>query len=440
MTTEQQPIEIASVNQHYLDKVMDLAETRNVEATEDIFDARGNKLVAKGARISINMQEKLILHKLQKPLESSITVEGGITISDVVAEAKRLAETIDPIGRIIKTAGNQGTSPFDILAKAQIGNAMRMMLTIIERGGAEALTHSVMVSLVSICLAKKIGLSEKDQTTAALAGLLHDIGELYIKPEYLISSRPLSPSEWHHVVVHPRIGQMLIDELEDCPPAVGIAVSEHHERFDGSGYPRQLSGKEISVIGQVISVAEMISGVYIRQDRPLKRAELALKIIPGEHPYGLISAISGALHITTKNQQDTADAPPSDAQQLVSDLYKRIGSVLEASRKLLDLSTLQSKQAKDLLLNVLNRTHTIERAISGTGLYVFQEQAASLFQENDLEIMLEAAVAINEIQWRLRDLARNISLISSSLQAQECAAFQHLIALLDESHIVNAKK
>ena len=55
-------IEIESVNKNYLDKVMDLAEEKDVAATEDIFDARGIKLIAKGAKISRRQQEKLILH------------------------------------------------------------------------------------------------------------------------------------------------------------------------------------------------------------------------------------------------------------------------------------------------------------------------------------------------------------------------------------------
>jgi HD-GYP domain-containing protein (c-di-GMP phosphodiesterase class II) len=445
MIAEQQPIQTGSVNQHYLDKVMDLAEDRNVEAIEDIYDARGMKLVAKGTRISTDLQEKLILHKLHKPLESSIAVEGGITINDVFAQAKQLAETIDPVGRILKTATDGGgATPLQILGSAQIGNAMSMMLTIIERGGPTALTHSVMVSLLSICLAKKIGLGVKDQTTAALAGLLHDIGELYIEPEFLQSKKPLLPHEWHHVVVHPRIGQMLISELEDYPAAVGIAVGEHHERFDGSGYPRQLAGKEISMVGQVVSVAEMVSSVFMRQDRPLERAELALKIVPGEHPYGLVSAVSGALRLAGHQPPAAPDEPLQDAQRIVRELFSRMASVLDEAHKLLGMATLQSKIVKDLLLQVLERTRTIERAFSSTGLYVCMDQPASLFQEKHIEIiqekdkdrqiLLEAAVATKEIQWRLRDIARNIALMSSALDAHEYAVLQRLIELLDETH------
>lgn len=113
----------------------------------------------------------------------------------------------------------------------------------------------------------------------ALAGLLHDIGELYIDPQYLHSRNRLYPHEWRHVVVHPRIGQMLIEDLENYPATVAQAVFEHHERYDGSGYPRQISGAGISAADRVVAVAEMISGVFVNPEQPLQRAELALKCV-----------------------------------------------------------------------------------------------------------------------------------------------------------------
>ncbi|MEA5096956.1 MAG: HD domain-containing protein [Burkholderiaceae bacterium] len=370
----EQPIQVNFVNQHYLQKVMGLAEEMTIAATEDICDQRGLKLVAKGTRISSHLQEKLILHKLCKPLELSIAVEGGITSNEVVAEAKHLIETIEPISYMLKTATDGQGAPFDVMASAPISNAMSMMLTMGKHRGNSAFSHSVNVSLVSMCLAKKLGLSIKDQQIAGLAGLLHDIGELYIQPEYLQHRKTLRPSEWHHIVVHPRIGQMLLEELEDYPPAVGRAVAEHHERFDGSGYPRQISGKNISLVGQVVSVAEMISGVFMRNDRALERAELALKIIPGEHPAGLVSAVSEALQNARGKQKATSAATSDNTQQRVVNLHLRIVSVLEEVRRQIEQPVVQSKQAKELLQKIFQRAQIIQRAFCSTGLYICLDQ------------------------------------------------------------------
>jgi len=282
-----------SVNRYYLDKVMRLSEQRDIKATEDIFDARGMKLVAKGTTVSRKLQERLMARQLSKPFESSIAVEGGIDPDAIVTEAKRVAETVEPVKALLDH-DQGGSSPIRLLSDARFGSAMSTMLTIVQDGGAHALQHGVLVSLISIALAKKCGLGVGDQMNVALAGLLHDIGELYIDPEYLHSGRRLYPHEWRHVVVHPRIGQMLIEGLENYPATVARAVFEHHERLDGGGYPRGSAGKAISMEGQVVAVAEMISGVFLSKDQPLKRAELALKIVPGEHPHQLVSAVSSA--------------------------------------------------------------------------------------------------------------------------------------------------
>jgi HD-GYP domain-containing protein (c-di-GMP phosphodiesterase class II) len=423
--------EIESVNKHYLDKVMDLAEEMDVEATEDIFDSRGMKLIAKGAKISRNLQEKLIMHKLKKPLESCITVEGGVNPNTIFDEAQRIAETIEPVACILRSTGSVGVGPLDVMSDIKLGSAMNVMLTIIERGGSSALEHCVMVGLISVCLANRMGLSEKDQKVIAMAGLLHDIGELYIEPEYLQSKRRLLAHEWRHVVVHPRVGEMLIRELENCPSEVAVAVSEHHERFNGAGYPRQLSGKKISVAGQAVSVAETISGVFMKRDRPLERAEMALKIVPGEYPHTLVSAISSALRATGRaggGENASAEEPSKMAQSL----SERISAVLQNGSLMLDTAVLPSPKSKSLLSNALERIQVIQRAFISTGLDICLNEGPSFFEGRSAQLLFEAAVGAKEIQWRLHDVARDLSLHAASLENQENEALQPFIALLDE--------
>lgn len=421
------------VNKHYLDKVMDLADDRDIEACEDIFDAHGMKLVAKGARISRHLQERLILHKLRKPLESSISVANGVNTDMIVRETERLLDTVPAVSAMYKVASRSGATPLSILKQAKFGSAMSLMLTITERGGESSLAHSIMVSLVSICLAKKMDLGEKDQTTVALAGLLHDIGELYIEPEYLTSGRQLLPHEWRHVVVHPRIGQMLIQELESFPPAVPLAVLEHHERFDGAGYPRQTCGKSISVPGQIVSVAEMISGVFMRQDRPLERAEVALKIIPGEHAHELVSAVSSVLQMTREEQHSAQENVAVEAvYEYVQSLLSNIHAVLDLGRSLMDSPQLKSRGGKDLLLRGLQQAQVVKRAFNSTGLDVCMRESVEGFAQHSKENHFEVSVASKEIQWRLRDIARNLALYCTALPADEAAVLQPLIFMLDQ--------
>lgn len=420
--------QITSVNKHYLDRVLGLAEEADILATEDIFDARGMKLVAKGAKISRSLQERLQSRKLNKPFESSIAVESGVNMDVINTEARRIAETSAPLHAILQTA--TGQSPLQVLSSIQFGSAMSTMLTIIQRGGAKALEHSVTVSLISICLAKKCGMSNTDQSVVALAGLLHDIGELYIDPEYLHSGRRLLPHEWRHVVVHPHIGQMLISGLESYPASVARAVFEHHERFNGSGYPRQVQGKDISLPGQVVSVAEMISGILQAKSKPLQRAELALKIIPGEFPHELVSVVSAAMRAARGNDlAEEAVSPAGVECQRVQAMYDQVKGVLDMAQKLVDAPGAKSKKAAHLLSETIRRTQVIQRAFSSAGLDACLSDG--VMDGGNVEILFETTVATNEIAWRLRDIARDISLHGSDLEPQESQMLEPLISLLD---------
>lgn len=418
-----------AVNQHYLNKVMDLTDAMEVQATEDIFDARGNKLLAKGARVSRGLQERLIVHKLKKPLEACILVAGGVDADAVLRTAQKIADTSHPVAHILGATHRGGTSPLAVLAHLKFGSAMSMMLTISEREGSQALEHAVMVSLLSIGIAKKAGLPEQDQAIAGMAGLLHDIGELYIDPTYLMRGKRLLPHEWAHLVIHPHTGQMLINELEAFPDAVGRAVAEHHERFDGSGYPRRSTGPAISSAGQIVSIAETIAAVLLK-DRPLERAALALRIIPGEHSRPLLAAISSALGGAASKPFEVVPDNGQTVEEDVRRLVQRISMSLAMAEQTLTGPAPKSAKASELLTSTISRIRNVQRAIVSTGLDMFIEAPASMADAADCAIMFEREVATREIQWRLRDIARDLSLQSAS--PDDRLLFLPLVHVLDD--------
>ena len=417
----------SAVNQHYLSKVMGLAEVMDVAASEDIVDMRGMKLVAKGTRLTRSQQTTLGLHKLRKSLESTLVAEGATDASSIVTGATRILDSCTPLRRIVGAAGGGGPTPIGLLGTMRFGHAMRMMLTLTDRDGPSALDHCITVSLLSICMAKKLRLAPEEQMVAGLAGLLHDIGELYIDPAYLKPARRLLPHEWAHLVVHPRIGQMLIAELESYPAAVGRAVAEHHERYDGTGYPRQLPGKELSACGQAVSVAEMIAGV-LQKDHPLERAELALKVIPGEHSHALLSVISGAL----RSQEKAAKEPPlpPSGNEEVASLHARILAAIDAGRALATAPAGGTQRTRELAGRTVERVLTIQRAFISTGLDFYLKQDNGL-EDADSTMLFEKEVASREMAWRLRDVARDLALNTAAVP-EETAVFAPLITLLDD--------
>ncbi|MES2322326.1 MAG: HD domain-containing phosphohydrolase [Pseudomonadota bacterium] len=424
----------STVNQHYLNKVIDLSDEMHVEASEDIFDARGNKLLAKGARVSRALQERLIVHKLKKPLEACIVVEGGIDTTSILQAAERLATTCGPLAHILADKRIAGPSATTVLSHLRFGSAMGMMLTIAERQGAGALDHAVMVGLLSIHIAAKAGLPENEQAVAGLAGLLHDVGELYIDPAYLEQGKRLQPQEWTHLVVHPHTGGMLISQLEDFAPAVAQAVSEHHERFDGSGFPRRNKGDAISAAGQIVAIAELIASV-IDRDHPLERAALSLKIIPGEHARPLLTAISGTLrgYVAVQEDMDICYRLTGDN---VIELVARIDYALRMAKEMVAMAAPLAFRTRELLKATVERLEKIKRAVISSGLDMAPLMEATPMNSGDAAMLFEQKFASHELHCRMRDLARDLALHDA--QSQDQPMLLPLIKLLDGDKAASA--
>jgi hypothetical protein len=424
-----------TVNPHVLTQLMALAAGGVVGTTADVVDDAGTLLIARGTRLVGAHREVLQGRRLTRPLEACLMAPAGVDTGAILGVAKRILDTSAPM-RLIVHASGAGPSPLALLAELQFGAPLRVLMTLASHADAAVLEHSVTVSLLAICMAKQLKLLPDEQRCAGLAGLLHDIGELYIDPAWLAPGRRLLPHEWAHRIAHPRIGQMLVNDLDTYPLAVGRAIAEHHERFDGTGYPRQTMGNHVSAVGQAVSVAEMLAGV-LHQDHALARAELALKIVAGEHPHALVSAISGArrAHEAAVESTDArVNAPaPADTRAGAEDvvrLYWRIVSALEMGENLQSGSTASSPRARVLLARTLERVQAVQRAFISTGLDVYLDQQHTL-HASDATLLFEKNVATREIQWRLRDLARDLALHTGA-SPDERSVFAGLINLLDD--------
>lgn len=416
-----------SVNEHCLDNVMKLAQTTKVTASEDVYDAHGTKLWAKGAEITPALKERLVRHKLRKPLETSLSIAEGVTAATVLAEARRLLEEVPALKVFM---GEKQASVFGTLSHISLHPVAALLLTVADKSREGTFRHGVLVALISVSLGAHQRLTHNDRVMLALAGLLHDIGELYIQPDYLHTERTLKPEEWKHVAAHPRIGQIVLDELTDYPRMVVDAVAEHHERLDGSGYPRQLSGQQISPLAQVLSMAETLSGIITCKDDALIRSCLALKCVPGEHPRDLVSVVS-ALRRNYAGEPFPTGATAAQTAPKTHEVVKTLAHALAECEKIAQAPSLPPA-ISDLLHHVKIRLAGLRQALKATGIEECLENGhAVAFTQEDHEIFLEIDVIGQEIGWRQRDIARDLYLRLSDLAPESASIFSDLIEILD---------
>jgi HD-GYP domain-containing protein (c-di-GMP phosphodiesterase class II) len=133
--------------------------------------------------------------------------------------------------------------------------------------GTEA--HSRRVHGYALATAREYGIVEADLRDLAHGVLLHDIGKIGIPDGILLKPGPLTPEEWKIMRTHPEIGKRLIENIPFLRGAVPIVYS-HHEKWDGSGYPRGLQGEDIPVGARIFSVVDAFDAMTF--DRPYSRA------------------------------------------------------------------------------------------------------------------------------------------------------------------------
>jgi HD-GYP domain-containing protein (c-di-GMP phosphodiesterase class II) len=127
--------------------------------------------------------------------------------------------------------------------------------------------HSVNTALLSIAIGGILKLAPHRLIELGIAALLHDIGMLRLPPNLYMSDKPLEQSEKKSILAHTIAGYKGLRALS-VPDPLALVCMEHHERLDGSGYPRALKSEQISLYSRIVAVACSFDG--ITADRPFK--------------------------------------------------------------------------------------------------------------------------------------------------------------------------
>jgi len=126
--------------------------------------------------------------------------------------------------------------------------------------------HLVRVGGLACDLARHIGLSAKEQDEARLAGLVHDIGKLWIPNEIVAKAAPLDLTERRLMRGHPELGARRLEGA--VSPEVLDAIRYHHERMDGRGYPDGIPAGKLPTVCRLVAVADTYDA--ITSDRPYR--------------------------------------------------------------------------------------------------------------------------------------------------------------------------
>jgi response regulator RpfG family c-di-GMP phosphodiesterase len=154
-------------------------------------------------------------------------------------------------------------------------STLKALTAALETRDAETHGHSERVVTFSLRLGRELGLDKAQMTSLEFGSLLHDIGKIGVPDAILRKPAKLDEEEWAKMREHPLHGQAILREIEFLEGAARV-VAQHHERWDGSGYPLGLRGEEIDLNARIFSVADafdaMISDRVYRRGRSYEAA------------------------------------------------------------------------------------------------------------------------------------------------------------------------
>lgn len=273
----------------------DLAEKSVTDCTEsdilaaDVFNSNGYKLLSVNTVITDYIKIHLGFNgirtiRVYKTIKSETRNSG---FSDCFI--KNYGETVCSVKKIITSLSAGHALDYDEIIKISenmVENTDISSCYIVKNMShlksvdEYTYTHSVNVAFYSMLMAKWLGLPVEEISLAVQSGLLHDIGKVEIPPSILKKKGPLTENEFSIIKTHPLHGYELLSECSNMDMQIKEVALLHHERLNGSGYPKGITS--ISLLARIVSIADVYDAmtsdrVYKKGVTPFKAFEFFLQ-------------------------------------------------------------------------------------------------------------------------------------------------------------------
>ncbi len=214
-----------------------------------------------------------------EPRNLETVVREAIRIQRLEADARGLVQRVDHemsklqkreklLDAVVVERNREISDAYD---KLQVSShqAIRALAEAIEARDPYTKGHCARVASYAIALARETRYPESELETLKFAAFLHDVGKIGIRDNVLLKPGPLDDDEWKHMRTHPLVGYEIAAKLDMLRPLVAC-IRNHHERWDGKGYPDGLTGSDIPLIARVVAIADAFDAMST--DRPYKPA------------------------------------------------------------------------------------------------------------------------------------------------------------------------
>lgn len=261
----------------------DIAGIRAEGYLEVFIDTRRSLIEEDTAGLT---DEELISGEVQRTLAAEEALAPLIPLSEEMGEAREVyAQSVSFARDAMESMRKSGvvdvaaSEPLveDVLASVTRNANALVGLTKLRASDEYTYAHCINVSVLSVVFGRHLGFGELTLRRLGMAGLFHDLGKSLVPEGILNSPRKLSPQEFDVMRQHPQLGYDQVCNANNIPEEVCLGMLEHHEKYNGLGYPRGLAGENISVIGRILAVADVYDALTSR--RVYKEAMLPHKAL-----------------------------------------------------------------------------------------------------------------------------------------------------------------
>lgn len=270
---------------------------------KDIYSSMGSVLVKKDSDLNDTIIQRLFksyndyIFVYRKVNDSFNTYE--VNINQIII--KQIEDIIDTTSKKFLKQDKDKNHIKKILFEILDNSNIIKLLLPIRPLGENVFNHSINVALYSLCVAKEMNLPHNRQKILGTAALLHDIGMQKISKDIIYKVDALNDSEKKIMQMHPRYSFEILQQTDSINLEVASIVLQHHERYDGKGYPLGLKNEKIHQMAKIISLCDMFDA--LTNDRPYrqkfeKNESVEYLLSAGENNYssdilyGLINSIS----------------------------------------------------------------------------------------------------------------------------------------------------
>ncbi|QGH34214.1 HD domain-containing protein [Gracilibacillus salitolerans] len=246
-----------------------------IELAKPIYDAHGRVLLQKNIQLTESMVDRLKTSGITYVFTRDEDTD-DIIVHPPIPDQQRI-EAVHKIKETFRTLESE-----DITKNNYLLEKAALKLDQLVKGIARELSnnddvihylsdlliiddyvfsHSLNVSMYTLALAQELNLKNKDMEQLGLGAVLHDIGKIILPDEVLNKPGKLTNKEFKLVQAHTEYGFDLLRKAHNIPLLVAHCAYQHHERLDGSGYPRGIKDKEIHPFARIIGVADVFDAV-----------------------------------------------------------------------------------------------------------------------------------------------------------------------------------